>query len=73
MANRVKTTPMGDNIHLAKLSTGWFVYRIDPSGDLVELVRFDEEDNDDAGEKKARQWVADYFENRAAISQTEGW
>lgn len=69
--------PMGDNIYIDELALGWAVYREEPYDvnmvNLVTLAHFDGDGSQQKAEKQARKWVKDYHENRAAISQSEGW
>lgn len=77
MSWRPSAIPMGDNIYINELALGWAVYRETPIDvnivNLVELAHFDGGGDQRVAEKQARKWVKDYHENRASISQSEGW
>ena len=71
--SKKRTIPMGDNLHIAEHGETWYVLYVDPIGEgLVRYSPLAEFDGDDA-ETQARAWVKAYHENRAAISQSEGW
>ena len=70
---KVMTENMGDNIHLADYFGKWVVVYADPIGEGLERQVILEEFEGEDAEAQARKWVADYHENRASISYSEGW
>ena len=64
---------MGDNLHLADYGGIWYVVMVDPIGENLERQTILEQFEGEDAEANARKWVADYHENRASISYSEGW